>query len=566
MALVDMLGVASIMPFMSLLSNPNLLEQNELIRFVYAGLGFKNVNDFNVFFGICVLAMMVISLFVRAFTSFVIIHFVLMREYSIGLRLLEGYLRMPYLGIASRNSADISKTILSEVKAVIGGCLMPLMNMAAHGTVVIALVTLLFLANPKIALTISFVIGLSYLTLYYFASSYLTFIGKERLAANFLRYKILNECLGSIKEVKYSSKEDVFIGKFSAAAYVFARYLSIAKIVGQIPRYGLELIAFGGLLTVIIFYLSKGENIFEILPLLTLYAFAGYRLLPSIQQVYNAMTELRFVKPALDQLIIELDFMADNATRHEKLSGNMGFEKELKLENVSFSYDNSDRRAVSNINLSIKPNTAVAFVGKTGSGKSTLLDIIVGLIDVAEGTFILDGKTATRQDMVAFRERLGYVPQDVFLLDDTIQSNIAFGVEPEKIDDEQITKIARAANIDEFVSELPDGYQTLVGERGVRLSGGQIQRIGIARALYNDPDIIVFDEATSALDTLTESSIMESINVLKSEKTIIIISHRLNSVRRCDQIFLMDKGRIVDSGTYKHLYKTSFQFRKMAQS
>jgi len=325
----------------------------------------------------------------------------------------------------------------------------------------------------------------------------------------------------------------------------------------------LEAIAFGGLLLVILYLMSQGGGFASSLPVVSLYAYAGYRLLPAFQQIYASFTQLRYAGPALDALHQEIDTVESSIAKSGNLT-QISFNKVIKLNKVSYRYPNAKDFAVEDININIPVNSIVGFVGTTGSGKTTIVDLILSLLDTQKGYLSIDDQRITNHNKRSWQNLIGYVPQNIYLSDDSIAANIAFGVNFEDIDKQALYKSAKVANIYDFIiNELPQGFDTVVGERGVRLSGGQLQRIGIARALYNNPQVLVFDEATSALDNLTEKSVMQSIDSMSHNITIIIIAHRLSTVRKCDQIYLLERGKVKASGNFDQLSKKSKDFALM---
>jgi ABC-type multidrug transport system fused ATPase/permease subunit len=337
------------------------------------------------------------------------------------------------------------------------------------------------------------------------------------------------------------------------------------EIISEIPKYIMETIAIGGILCVIIVMVHGGSEMEEYLPVLTIYAFGAYRLLPSLQKIFRAVSNIKYHFKILDNLNKDYNLLPKGSPLESDDAPRMQFEREIKLENIVFAYPNSNKDIIKNQNLVIKNNTSVALVGSTGCGKTTFIDIILGLLEAQSGTICVDGVKIDDANRKKWQKNLGYVPQSIYLTDDTIRNNIAFGIDPKKIDDRAVIQAAKIANIHDFVAdELSEGYNTIIGERGIRLSGGQRQRIGIARAVYHDPSVLILDEATSALDSLTETAIMDAIKNLSHKKTIIMIAHRITTVKGCDVIYLMDKGIIVDYGHYNDLYQRNDSFRKMA--
>jgi ABC-type multidrug transport system fused ATPase/permease subunit len=564
MAILDVIGVASILPFITVLANPGIIEDNIVLKYIYnysAAFGIENVNDFTIVLGIAVFIVLIISLAFKSLAIYAQLLFVSLREYTIGKRLMQCYLSQPYSWFLNRHSADFSKTVLSEVNLIISQALTPMIALLANGAVVVAIFLLLIIVEPIIALTISSIFALSYFIIYYLVRGYLKIIGQDRLRANNLRFTSVSEAFGAIKEVKFSGLENIYIDRFAETSKIFAKHQASALILSQLPRFAIEAVAFGGIIIVIIYYLVQTNNFINALPLISLYAFAGYRVLPALQKIYNSITLLRFMGPALDNLLQELKINQLKITL--KKGGSLLFKKSIRLKNIYYNYPNTKKLALKNINLEIFAHTTVGLVGTTGSGKTTIVDIILGLLDPQKGTLEIDGKIINNENKKSWQQTIGYVPQHIYLFNDTISSNIAFGINKENINQKSIERAAKAANLHEFIiNDLPLGYKTIIGERGIRLSGGQRQRIGLARALYHNPRVLVLDEATSAMDSVTENSIMKEIYKSRKDTTIILIAHRLTTVKDCDVIFLLDKGKLKNQGTFQELIKRSKLFSK----
>ena len=563
-ALLDMIGVASILPFIGVLTNPELVETNAPLNFLYKSselIGIENKQHFLFALGIFVFISLVVSLGFKAFTAYVKSHFIQMRNYTISKRLFEGYLHQPYSWFLSRNSADISKTILSEVAVVVNKFLGPLIELIAQSAVVFMMLALLVLVDPKLTFVVGVTLLSAYLIIYLFNKNILKRIGNERLKANKLRFNILSEAFGAAKEIKVGGLEQSYINRFSHPAETFSRLQASAQVIKLLPRFALEAIAFGGMLLAILYLMKQSVSFVSVLPIIVLYAFAGYRLMPALQSIYASFTSLRFSDPALDDLYNDIENLKSVSLINNQNS--LVLKESIKLNKIHYSYPNSSKVVLKDINLVIPANKTVAFVGATGSGKTTLVDIILGLLQAQQGTLEIDGRPINKDNVKVWQKSIGYVPQQTFLADNTISANIAFGVKAKDINHEAVKSSAKIANLHEFIiNELPMKYQTSVGERGVRLSGGQRQRIGIARAFYHNPQILILDEATNALDTLTERSVMEALEKLNKNITIIMIAHRLSTVKQCDTIFLLEKGQLKAEGTYEELVKTNDYFHK----
>ncbi len=568
MALLDMIGVASILPFMAVLTNPGLIETNLILNNLFEAssfFGVESIQHFLFFLGVIVFITLVISLAFKALTTYAQIRFVQMREFSIGKRLVEGYLHQPYSWFLNRNSADLGKTILSEVSHVIGLGINPLMELIAKGMVATALITLLVFTDPKLALIVGFSIGGTYGLIFFFTRSYLNQIGNIRLKNNNLRFKAVSEAFGATKEIKLGALEKIYIKRYSDSAVTYAQNQASASVISLLPRFILEAIAFGGILLVILYLIAKTGTFNNALPILSLYVYAGYRLMPALQQIYASSSQLTFVGASIDKLYNDIRSLKSNRSIDKE--DTLDLNEKITLKNIYYNYPNTSRVALKNLNLSVIANTTVGLVGSTGSGKTTTVDIILGLLIAQKGTLEVDGKKISKQKIRAWQKSIGYVPQNIYLSDDTISANIAFGVDPKNINLKAVKRASKIANLHKFVmDELPKKYQTIIGERGIRLSGGQRQRIGIARALYHNPKMLILDEATSALDNQTEKAVMDAVNNLNKSITIILIAHRLSTVKKCDKIFILENGKIKNQGTFKKLIKIDKNFRFNAQN
>ncbi len=555
MAILDVIGVASIMPFMTVLVNPDIIDTNIFLFNIFQFskyFGIENKQDFLFFLGVLVFILLITSLSFKAVTTYVQVRFVQMCEYSISKRLIEGYLHQPYSWFLNRHSADLGKTILSEVAQVVGRGITPCIEVIAKSMIAIALIILIIIADPKLALIAGFSIGGSYGLIFLLIRNYLNELGEKRLKNNQLRFTAVNEAFSATKELKVSGLENFFINRFKFPALIFAKTQAALSVLSQLPRFLLEAVAFGGILLIILYMIAQKGSFNSALPILSLYVFAGYRLMPALQQIYTAVTHITFSGPALNTLYKDINNLKPYIMSHDKKI--LSFNKAINLKNIHYNYPYSSRTALKNINIEIPINYTVGLVGATGSGKTTTVDIILGLLEAQQGSLEIDGQIITKANARSWQSLIGYVPQHIYLSDDTIASNIAFGVDPKRIDQKTIEKVSKIANLHEFINEeLPNGYQTTIGERGVRLSGGQRQRIGIARALYNNPKVLILDEATSALDNQTEKAVIDAFKNLKNKITIITIAHRLNTVKDCDMIFKLEKGKIVSFGKYKQL-------------
>jgi ATP-binding cassette, subfamily B, bacterial PglK len=564
MAAIDVIGVASILPFMSVLVNPSLIETNFLLIRMFEFFkvyGVETNQQFIFVLGILVFIILVGSLIIKAITAYFQIRFNEMLQYNMSKRLVEGYLHQPYEWFLNNQTAELGKTILSEIGNVCSRGIRPLIELIARSIVTIFIITLLFFTDLKLTLLVGSLIGGIYFIIFYFSKKFLNLIGEENLRQNHLRFKSIIDAFGASKEVKVGGLEKNFIKNFSEPSKIFASNRSYVGLLGILPRYVLEGTAFGGIILIILYKMSYSGTFSAALPIISLYVFAGYRLMPAAQLIYSSFTQLAFTTASIEKLYIDVKNLKPSNVYQDK--GILPLNKMISLKNIFYSYPNTSRTVLKNISFNIALKNTIGLVGATGSGKTTVVDIILGLLEAQKGTLEVDGQIINKQNCQSWQRSIGYVPQNIYLSDDTVSANIAFGQEPKNIDQEKIQKASKIANLHDFVmQELPNKYETTIGERGIRLSGGQRQRIGIARALYFNPNVLIFDEATSALDNLTEKHVMDAVNNLSKHKTIIMIAHRLSTVKKCDKIFLFEKGELKNEGTFDELININENFKK----
>ncbi len=558
MALLDTIGIASIWPFISVITNPSLIETNVILQNMFQAasiFGVKNNHQFLFILGLLVFVMIIISLLFKTLTTYAQIRFVQMREYSIANRLMKKYLNQSYSWFLGQNSSDLTKNIITEAGHLIGGAIRPLLELIVRVCVTASILFLLFIANPKLALLVGFSLTTVYAIIFFLTRKFLKDIGKKRLESNELRFKALSEAFGAIKEIKVRGAEKNFNINFSNSAEIFAGTTSSSQIIAQLPRFILEIIAFGGIVLITLYLMNQAGSLNDAIPIISLYAFAGFRLMPAFQQIFFSISQLSFVGASLDKLYDDfknLDLKDQN--QDPKI---LSFNETIVLKNIYYNYPKSTKPFLKNINLTINAKSTVGLIGVTGSGKTTIADIILGLLTPQKGTLEIDGKVITDQNVSSWQRSIGYVPQHIYLSDDTVAANIAFGHSPENIKQDLIEKSAKIANLHKFVMDkLPKQYLTTIGERGIKLSGGERQRIGIARALYHNPQLLILDEATSALDDQTQQAVMDAIDNLDKNFTIILIAHRLVTLKKCDKIILLENGEIKKEGKYEELIKS----------
>jgi len=456
------------------------------------------------------------------------------------------YLRQPYTFHLQRNSAQLIRNVAGEVnmvtEAIVSG-----LNVGTELLVLFGISCLLLVIEPIGTLVAVLVLGTSAWIFYRGTRMRIARWGETRQRHDVLRFQHLQQGLGGAKDVKLLGRESEFIEQYRIHNVQTARVGQYLATLQMLPRLWLELLAVIGLATLVIAMLVQGRDMTAIFPTLGLFAAAAFRLMPSVNRVLSGAQMLRYTQPAVETLINELKLApvepAEVISRPGKRISD--FERDICLENVAFTYPGAAEPAIKEVSIQIRKAESIGFIGPSGSGKSTLIDVILGLLAPESGTVAVDGRSV-QADLRAWQDQIGYVPQSIYLTDDSLRRNVAFGIPEEEIDDDAVKRAIKAAQLDDFVVSLPDGLTTIVGERGVRLSGGQRQRIGIARALYHDPSVLILDEATSALDTTTERGVMEAVAALHGTKTVLIVAHRLSTVSDCDRLYRLEQGRIAE--------------------
>jgi len=567
MAFAEVAGVAAIGPFMALVGDISLLQGDGKLAQLYALSGFESPRDFLFWLGIAVLIALSGAAAVSMFTTWRLSLYAAQVGAEISTRLYKHYMQQSWLFHASGSSSELTNRISQESNRITNLVIQPLMQMNAKGVLAIVMTAAIFVFNPLVALIGLLVFGLAYVVLYKTVRKRLSFNGAHISKANQQRFKLMNEGFGGIKDTLLLGRQAEFNQLFDKSSKTLGRAQGVTRALAQAPRYAMELVAFGAVIFLVLYLLSAYDgNLGNILPVLSVYALAGFKLLPAFQQMYTSLAQVKGNISSFDS--IEKDLVESQGFEDIKPSckaGKLSPKKLIKLVNVSFNYPDKEEKALSELTVEIPVNQVIGLVGASGSGKSTAIDILLGLIEPQNGFLVVDGEKIDGQKKRAWQNNVGFVPQAIFLADSSIRENIAFGIPPEEIDESRVTRAAQMAHLDELLERLPEGLNTRVGERGIQLSGGQRQRIGIARALYDDAEVLVLDEATSALDGITEKLVMDAIHDFSGKKTIIMIAHRLATVKKCDCIYLLDKGKVIDKGKYEDLVSRSDMFQEMAR-
>lgn len=571
-ALTSALMVGSIMPFLATLADPERIREVDLFAWAYEAGGFQSDYGFLVALGFVSLSAIILANAVQMLRLYVVTNFATMRMHSLSVRLLRVYLRHPYEFFLDKNSGELGTQILAESQRVVELFFRPAAEAIAALLTASAVVALLVWINPIVALAAFVIVGGLYLGSYALGRKVVRRYGDLRAEANRLRFRVAGEALAGVKEVKLLGHEANYVAAFQTPSHLMAKAEASAIFIGTLTQYVMQIVAFGGMIVLILALiepsmLAESATMGELLPLLGVFAFGGQRLIPELTKIYSGFTQLNYGTPIVESIHTDLQAEAVLASLPRPGVVPLGLERELELRGVTYAYPNAEGVGLDRVSLRIRAGERIGVVGGSGAGKTTLADVIMGLLRISNGQILVDGTALTDDAFQAWQRSVGYVQQGIFLSDASIIENIALGVPPDQIDRERALDAARIARLDDFVSEaLPEGYETRVGERGMRLSGGQRQRIGIARALYYDADLIVFDEATSALDNVTEKQVMESIDALPGNKTVILIAHRLSTLKKCDRLIVMERGKVVGVGSWDEMLASNAQFQALAMA
>lgn len=564
-ALVEVLGIASVAPLLAILTNPQSIEIYPFVSDVYAHFGFDSFQQLSIVLGGVIFLIILISNLTTLLANYLVLRYANNREYTIGWNLLKTYLHQPYQFFLVRHSMMLLRNVDNEVAYLIS-------NVLTQGTMLVgrvisslAIIAFIFFINPQVTIVMGLILGLAYCAIYFLTRRKMYTLGVERMAQSASKLRIITDSIRIIKDIKMLNAEQMFLDKFRKTSIEYSRTRTLSDTISIAPRYIIEIFAIAALVFAIIYLVSTKESATEVLPILGIYAFAGYRLLPALQQIFSALSKIQFSAQSLELIaseIKELTPLSEENKNHQ--ASPLLLKQSFGLDNVHYSYDGKES-VLKGISLNINKGERIGIIGSSGAGKSTLIDILVGLNSPTSGELTVDGQPVKEDSLIGWRSNIGYVSQNVYLLDDSINSNIALERDPTSTDNERL-KLARSLSlVDDFAAEMEKTGRLTVGESGSNISGGQRQRVGIARALYRKADILVFDEATSALDSMTERKILENLHN-KCHQTMIFITHRVETLRFCDRIYLLSDGKIVDSGPYAELIEKSPLFKQLIHS
>jgi len=546
----EMIGLGILIPALGVMLNSDIANQYPSIRPLLKYIGNPSQLQLVIYGMIIMVMVYIVKGIFLSYLSWRQSSFSSFLAADLTYRLFRGYLYQPYSFHLNRNSSELIRNMQTEI-GQFTSLSQSIIALTIESSVIIGSAIMLIIIEPFGALSVGFFLLVFSIAFHRLTESKLLIWGEQRQFNDGKITLHLMQGLGAVKDVKIYGKENFFLFHFNIYNYSKAKIFAKQVTLNQIPRLYLELlsiIAFAGL---IIMMVMQNKPLNLLLPVIGVFAAAAFRMLPSVSRIMGAVQNIRFTQPVVDVLYKEFKIIS-NEKLEENFSKKISFENEIFIKNLNFTYSSASKKAINNISLKIGKNETVGFIGPSGSGKSTLIDLILGLLTPDMGEICVDSENI-RENIRSWQNEIGYVPQTIYLIDDSILKNVAFGIPDDKIDNEAVERAIKSAQLDELVLSLPDGLNTFVGERGVRLSGGQRQRIGIARALYNDPAILVLDEATSSLDSNTEMEVMNSVSALQGKKTLLIVAHRLSTVEKCDRLYKLQNGVLMEQCSHEIL-------------
>lgn len=572
MAFAEIGSVVSVGYFMSLAGDLGRLDGEGWLAQAYRISGVASPDTFLTLLGVGVLLAITLAGLCSAYTTWRLSLYSAQIGAELSSRLYRYFLYQPWLFHVGHSSSRLIHKTSQEVQRLTQRIITPCMQLNARLVMVTLMMVALFLYDPQVALVGSLVFACIYLLLYRTVRRVLVANGKSVTRHQTQRYHLLTEGFGGIKELLLWHLQGGYAQRFESASRKVARGQGVTQGLSEAPRYIVELVAFGSVIMLVLYLLNRYDgNTADILPALSVYALAGFKLLPAFQRIYACAARIRGNLAAFETIRPDLRASLGSYTALSSTDSAQGVDEppmvvreSIEVRNIAFHYPGKQEAALHEVNLSIPSNQMVGLVGASGSGKSTLIDLLLGLVPPTRGEVRVDGVPLTETNMSRWQAGVGFVPQQIFLADASILENVAFGIQSSRIDETRVREALSMAQLDEMIQSLPEGIATRVGERGVQLSGGQRQRIGIARALYRQAKVMVFDEATSALDGITESRVMVDIQRFAGRMTIVLVAHRLTTVRDCDIIYMLDGGRVVDGGSFDELASRNATFKMMA--
>lgn len=548
-AVLEAASVAVIVPVISIVVDPMSFQENDLIITLFQMSGFQSERTFAVF----VMIMLIVAFLLKNVFLFVqqkvLYHFVYTNQFRTSERMMRNYLRRGYEFYLNADTAVVQRSITSDVNNMYA-LILAVLQLVSEGIIFVVLVVISVIKEPVMSILIAVLLMVTLLVIKIVLKPIMYKAGKDNQDYYSGLFKWISQTVTGIKEVKIGGREKYFVDAYSACGKGYVDAVQKYTLFNNIPRLLIEVMCVTGVVLYFIIIYLCGEGSGDVITTIVLLGVVLVRLMPCANRINNQLNNISYFEPFFmgvsDHLQDEIAEKNVDMTIFEVPKEKLPIREEIRMEHVSYHYPNTEKWVLKDASLTIPVGSAIGIVGSSGAGKSTIVDVMLGLLELKEGSIFADGVNILEKgNYRKWLKNIGYIPQSIFMLDDTIRRNIAFGIPDEQIDDERVWQVLRDAKLEEFVKDLPEGLDTGIGERGVRISGGQRQRIGIARALYEDPEVLVLDEATSALDNDTEKAIMDSINCLHGKKTLIIIAHRLQTIEKCDSVYRIEEGKAV---------------------
>ncbi|MCH5249262.1 MAG: ABC transporter ATP-binding protein [Lachnospiraceae bacterium] len=550
-AVLETLGVSSIYPVMNVVIEENAIEKHAYLQFVCQVFSIDNTRDLTVFVMSSLIAIFAIKNIFLFFQQKVQLKFVYTNQFATSRRMMINFMQRPYEYYLNADTAVIQRNITSDVNNMYG-LILALLQLISEMIVFVFLVAVSLISDFWMSVTVTVLIVIVLIVIKCILKPIMKKAGEENQDFYSGLYKWIEQSVMGIKEIKIACRESYFINEYSKCGAGYVGAVQKYNLYNATPRLLIETVAIAGMILYVMWQVLSGTEVSSIMPQLTVLALVAMRLIPCANRINNHLTSIAYFEPFFmgvsDNLQEEIrdesiDYSAETYLKKVDIT-KLPVKNKIELKNITYKYPNTSTLIFDNADMEIPVGKSVGIVGTSGAGKTTVVDILLGLLQLQSGEILADG-VEVREHYQEWLKNIGYIPQTIFMIDSSIRKNVAFGYADEDIDDDKVWEALREAQLDEFVKGLPEGLDTSIGERGIRISGGQRQRIGIARALFEDPEVLVLDEATSALDNETEAAIMESINMLQGRKTLIIIAHRLQTIEKCDMVYRVENGKAV---------------------
>ncbi len=545
-AALELLGVSLIMPLIQLISTPEVVTENGILSTVYNALNMKSVSDFFIFLVIVIIVLYFLKNLYLSVLYYFQYSFIYNNQLKVAGRLIDCYLKKPYTYHLDHNTSDMIRNIMLDTDRLFQ-LILSFLNVMSEILLSLLLVIYLLISDPMMSCTVAGLLLVCMAVFRILTKKKVHSYGKMNQEYDGRMHQAINQALGAVKDIKILHREKYFVDSFVSCGRKKMTALINTNFFGTIPRYIIETITVAAIMLVLIYKLMTGTDLNTLLPVLASFAVAAFKLLPSVGKVSNYMNNITFLKPSIDLIYHDLKETEDmenvviedpdDAAQHQDSPSG------IRIEDLFYRYPKTENDVLKGVSFNVALGTSIGLIGESGAGKSTLADVILGILYPRDGR-VMYGSMNVHEYPLKWAEKLAYIPQAIYLADESIRKNVAFGIDDGDIDEDRVWEALEEAQLSSFVHSLPEGLDTEVGERGVRLSGGQRQRIGIARALYGNPEILVLDEATSALDSETETAVMEAIERLHGKKTLIIIAHRLTTIKNCEFIYRVEDGNV----------------------